>query len=643
MKTTNKIHVCSFLFAFVASLFVGQAYAGNNHHDALDKMKLFDAIFYILAPTKDKGDKNIVITAKLGSPKRVAFQGIVEVPSSVHLAYGTAKQGHAGVEITFDDDIVCSYEARSSRRLLNNDYDLEDCSDGSRAKDRIRVRQGIELKLNRTLYNVALVKASIKVISRIQTGLEIPHLEAEVGQILRYDGDLWRPTDYIPDGESSGDVLTWDGTSWIAAASSGTGGGQGPQGEMGPQGPQGEVGEMGPQGPQGEMGPQGPQGEVGAMGPQGIQGLKGDKGDKGDAGAAGATGAQGPQGEVGAMGPQGIQGLKGDKGDKGDAGAVGATGAQGPQGEVGAMGPQGIQGLKGDKGDKGDTGATGAQGPVGPAGAQGPQGEMGATGPQGPQGATGLQGPAGADGAQGPQGEVGATGAQGPMGLPGVQGEVGPAGEKGEKGDPGIVELIAGPGIKPGTGAGGVINGYDSISVDVGINAGQIPQLDLTGRLPASVMPEMNAQVRVAYIKDIKPAGIPGGTCTALGWQVRDLNELTGDSSFVSLAGNQFTLQAGRYAIESMAPAFLDNVHKSLLYNINTSSMQIAGTTGRSHTVAGGVDYSHISGVIELTTATTFEIHHRCTAAKELAGFGLPAGFDGIDEVYTQVKLIKIE
>ena len=64
----------------------------------------------------------------------------------------------------------------------------------------------------------------------------------------------------------------------------------------------------------------------------------------------------------GAQGPQGIQGEKGDTGDQGPAGVDGQDGAQGIQGETG---PAGAHGAQGPKGDTGDQGIQGIQGPAG--------------------------------------------------------------------------------------------------------------------------------------------------------------------------------------------------------------------------------------------------------------------------------------
>lgn len=273
-------------------------------------------------------------------------------------------------------------------------------------------------------------------------------------------------------GATSGQVLGWNGTSWVATNNTGIKGDTGATGAQGPAGLSVNAASISITGnllltlsngatinagnvsgisgaavnPSGNLiltkqdgtiinagyvvGPQGVQGDIGAVGP------------------TGATGAQGPAGlsvSGAAVNPSGrllitrsdnsiidAGSVIGPKGDKGDTGDTGATGTQGPAGAVGA---------KGDKGDKGDTGATGATG------ATGEQGPAGATGPQGIKGDKGDTGNAGATGAKGDQGvsvyqavvdgdgnlqitlddatQLNAGSVIGPMGPQGVQGPAG--------------------------------------------------------------------------------------------------------------------------------------------------------------------------------------------------------------------------
>jgi len=164
------------------------------------------------------------------------------------------------------------------------------------------------------------------------------------------------------------------------------------------------------------VGPQGPTGATGPAGPQGATGATGA------AGAQGATGAQGPAGPTGSQGTSGISvqsaGITAgghllltlSDSSQLDAGniSVVSSATVNNSGHLiltkqdnttidagSVIGPKGDTGATGAAGATGDTGATGATGATGPAGAKGDTGATGPAGPTGSQGATGAQGPAG--------------------------------------------------------------------------------------------------------------------------------------------------------------------------------------------------------------------------------------------------------
>jgi len=595
--------------------------------------------------------------------------GVMLIPDEIDVTKGYGAFGGTTVSLIIDDKIECRYH--SGNVIGIEDLDFYDCSNGFQPGDEVEVKKSLGMGvIKKRLYNSIHLSVNIVFITPNHNGHELifPQIDPNAGDLLGFDGSSWVPIDPSYIQGVQGEV--------------GPMGPQGPAGEKGDPGevgPQGIAGEMGPVGPMGPQGLQGIKGDVGAVGPMGLQGLQGIKGDVGAVGPMGPQGLQGIKGDVGAvgpMGPQGLQGIKGDvgavgpmgpqglQGIKGDVGAMGPMGPQGLQGltgdtgAMGPMGPQGLQGIEGDtgamgpmgpqglQGIKGDVGAMGPMGPQGPQGLTGDTGVMGPVGPQGPQGLTGDTGAMGPMGPQGPQGLTGDTGAMGPMGPQGPQGEIGPTGlpglmgEKGDKGDPGddaSVELMAGTGIVPGT-----IGSTGTINVDVGTGANQIPQLDIVGKLPASVIPESSgSKVRMVFIQDVKPSGEHGGNCIA-DWQIRTLNQISGDSSFATLGTNEFTLKPGRYAIDVQAPANLVHLHQAKVFNKTLGVDVLVGTSERSHPSYGSVTDSRIMGELVVTEDSIFEIHHRCASFRELVGLGIASGFTN-KEVYTQVKIMKIE
>ena len=281
---------------------------------------------------------------------------------------------------------------------------------------------------------------------------------------------------------SSGEVLTFNGTSWIASNPTGSEGPPGPPGLQGPEGP------AGPAGATGAMGPQGPSGGAGSQGPAGANGLSVLSGATDPTAAVGVDGdfyintvsstifgpkialvwpagvsLIGATGSTGPQGPQGVAGPIGPNGPQGPTGTTGATGSQGLQGSPGPAGPQGPAGVAGTNGsgfdflnafDSNTTYATddvvtydgstyvaiaANSGPNNPtpntnASAWSVMAQEGATGAQGSTGSTGATGSQGATGAEGPDGPTGATGANGSPGSQGAAGPIGPQGPAGVAG-----------------------------------------------------------------------------------------------------------------------------------------------------------------------------------------------------------------
>ncbi|MBT3858013.1 MAG: hypothetical protein HOF64_14065 [Nitrospina sp.] len=308
-------------------------------------------------------------------------------------------------------------------------------------------------------------------------------------------------------------------------------------------------------------------------------------------GADGATGPQGPQGNTGAAGTDGQDGATGATGPQGPQGTTGSAGADGQDGATGATGPQGPQGTTGSAGADGQDGATGTTGPQGPqgttgsAGADGQDGATGTTGPQGPQGTTGSAGADGQDGATGATGPQGATGPEGQVGFQGPQGDTGPEGPQG----------------------------------------------------PAGV-------IGFAFLQHILPHATGGGSCTSQVWEPRGLNDLSGDTSFISLAASNdgFTLLPGTYIIEAQTPAYNAHHHKARLKNITSGQTVLVGSAAYVHPSGPNTTPSFIRGVFTINTTTDFEVqHHIWICDGSPYNLGLPAS-GGEPEVYTQVKITKL-
>lgn len=122
-----------------------------------------------------------------------------------------------------------------------------------------------------------------------------------IGQVLTYNGSAWVAAD--PTGADGGDNngvpqtlqlngndLSISGGNSIDLSSLVTAGAPGPQGPAGADGTTGPAGADGAPGADGQDGAPGADGQDGAQGAQGLQGLKGDTGDTGPIGPVGPAG-----------------------------------------------------------------------------------------------------------------------------------------------------------------------------------------------------------------------------------------------------------------------------------------------------------------------------------------------------------------
>lgn len=146
---------------------------------------------------------------------------------------------------------------------------------------------------------------------------------------------------------------------------------------------------------------------------------------------------------------------------------------------------------------------------------------------------------------------------------------------------------------------------------------------------------------KVAYLKDVKPSGTNGGTFTSGAWRTRELNTIEGDSEIVSLSGNQFTLQPGKYTLGGSCPIYgVVAAHQTRLRNITDGTTVFMGTSDYNATTTSS-GRSDLDGMITIVNPTTFEIQHIAGATQSNTGFGLPSAF-GENEVYSQIKIVKI-
>lgn len=145
----------------------------------------------------------------------------------------------------------------------------------------------------------------------------------------------------------------------------------------------------------------------------------------------------------------------------------------------------------------------------------------------------------------------------------------------------------------------------------------------------------------IAVVRDVKGSGIDGGTFNDGSWEIRDLNHLSGDSSFIKIDGvNTFSLDSGIYLVSAEAPARGVNANQIRLYNITEAKVEAVGTAVKA---VAASSLSKISIVIEVTATNapnTFRIEHRCESTQNNNGFGEAITWG--ENIYTQIIIQKL-
>jgi len=151
-----------------------------------------------------------------------------------------------------------------------------------------------------------------------------------------------------------------------------------------------------------------------------------------------------------------------------------------------------------------------------------------------------------------------------------------------------------------------------------------------------------------AVLRDKKGNGVDGGSFNSGDWRDRALNEELYDVyGFVTLSSNTFTLVAGTYVVEWSAPAFGVSKHQTRLYNKTNSIIIESGTpedSGNVVTEAGGIQ-TRSTGIAHfvIPASKDLSIQHRCYITNATDGLGANANFSGHSEIYTIVKIWRLE
>ncbi|MCR9143894.1 MAG: DUF2341 domain-containing protein [bacterium] len=150
--------------------------------------------------------------------------------------------------------------------------------------------------------------------------------------------------------------------------------------------------------------------------------------------------------------------------------------------------------------------------------------------------------------------------------------------------------------------------------------------------------------LQYAFLYDRKPFSNGGGAATAGVWNVRDLNIIETNIPGVSLSANRFTLPEGTYLIEATAPAHESGRHRLKLIDSPAGADRLIGNNAYNSTADSTSTHAVLQGVFTIAETSAFEIQHYIQAASNAStDLGVDSNVPGIDEIYTQVKIQRID
>jgi hypothetical protein len=149
--------------------------------------------------------------------------------------------------------------------------------------------------------------------------------------------------------------------------------------------------------------------------------------------------------------------------------------------------------------------------------------------------------------------------------------------------------------------------------------------------------------LKLLHVQDEKGTTTHGGDAGANTDNIRDLNTVkTNEITGASLSSNQITLPAGTYFVEAFAYAFAVDHHRTFLYNVTDSDVEVLGMQMYATAFSTlGANHSPTFGRFTITGTKVFELRHRTQGAKASIGLGHYMN-DTRSSIYSSVIIRKI-
>jgi hypothetical protein len=143
----------------------------------------------------------------------------------------------------------------------------------------------------------------------------------------------------------------------------------------------------------------------------------------------------------------------------------------------------------------------------------------------------------------------------------------------------------------------------------------------------------------VAILRDVKSVGTTGGEVTDSmddTVQKRDLNTIYGDSWFVTLSANVFTLEPGTYKFNCSAPFYQTHYTTLGLYDVSNSAW-INAATARTYFPASQTGHLAFDHVMTITASTQFQLGYTVMNGHDHSSWNL-----GVGQTYTAAEAISV-
>ena len=147
----------------------------------------------------------------------------------------------------------------------------------------------------------------------------------------------------------------------------------------------------------------------------------------------------------------------------------------------------------------------------------------------------------------------------------------------------------------------------------------------------------------VAIIQDQKASNTASGEAATGSWGTRDLTVIKGESWFVTLDTNKFTLEPGTYEIFATAPFYKCEEIQLRLYDVTNSVATDYGQVQYARSANYGTVTTNLMAFKTVTASTEYRLEYRVGSTMATNGLGAGNNSWGGVMVYAQVKIRKLK